>query len=166
MSQFVIFHFIKLQNISDWFGISCMTTDNFCFYLQNRLFQTNQTGGQRYSDTSPFSIPWPCCHLATDFGSWFTKWKRRDEKKVLLNFIFAVGKLTIVRSQQSPFMHISEQQHMPTVSFTFNLGCGFVEGVIGADSYSWGVKFLCQNHARGKLLLKRWERESVVLFFK
>ncbi len=23
----------------DWFGISCMTTDNFCFYLQNRLIQ-------------------------------------------------------------------------------------------------------------------------------
>jgi hypothetical protein len=35
-----------------------MTTDNFCFYLQNRLFQTSQTGGQWYSDTSPFSIPW------------------------------------------------------------------------------------------------------------
>jgi len=34
-----------------------MTTDNFCFYLQNRLFQTSQTGGQQYSDTSPFSIP-------------------------------------------------------------------------------------------------------------
>jgi len=42
----------------DWFGISCMTTDNFCFYLQNRLIQTIQTGGQRYSDTFPFSIPW------------------------------------------------------------------------------------------------------------
>ncbi len=42
----------------DWFGISCMTTDNFCFYLQNRLIQTSQTGGQWYSDTSPFSIPW------------------------------------------------------------------------------------------------------------
>ncbi len=41
----------------EWFGISCMTTDNFCFYLQNRLIQTSQTGGQRYSDTSPFSIP-------------------------------------------------------------------------------------------------------------
>jgi len=41
----------------DWFGISCMTTDNFYFYLQNRLIQTSQTGGQRYSDTSPFSIP-------------------------------------------------------------------------------------------------------------
>jgi hypothetical protein len=35
-----------------------MTTDNFCFYLQNRLIQTSQTGGQRYSDTFPFSIPW------------------------------------------------------------------------------------------------------------
>ncbi len=34
-----------------------MATDNFGFYLQNRLIQTSQTGGQRYSDTSPFSIP-------------------------------------------------------------------------------------------------------------
>ena len=42
----------------DWFGISRMTTDNFCFYLQNSLIQTSQTGGQRYSDTSPFCIPW------------------------------------------------------------------------------------------------------------
>jgi hypothetical protein len=25
--------------------------------LQNRLIQTIQTGGQQYSDTSPFSIP-------------------------------------------------------------------------------------------------------------
>ncbi len=36
-----------------------MATDNFCFFLQNRLIQTSQTGGQRYSDTSPFSIPCP-----------------------------------------------------------------------------------------------------------
>ncbi len=42
----------------DWFRISCMATDNFCFYLQNRLIQTSQTGGQWYSDTLPFSIPW------------------------------------------------------------------------------------------------------------
>jgi hypothetical protein len=34
-----------------------MTTENFCFYLQNRVIQTSQTGGQQYSDTSPFSIP-------------------------------------------------------------------------------------------------------------
>jgi hypothetical protein len=32
-----------------------MTTDKLCFYLQNRRIQT---GGQWYSDTSPFSIPW------------------------------------------------------------------------------------------------------------
>ncbi len=38
-----------------------MTTDNFCIYLQNRLFQTCQTGGQWYSDTPPFSIPWLGC---------------------------------------------------------------------------------------------------------
>jgi hypothetical protein len=43
-----------------------MTTDNFCFYLQNRLFQTSQTGGQQHSDTSPFSIPW-IGHLAEFF---------------------------------------------------------------------------------------------------
>ncbi len=45
----------------DWFGISCMSTDNFCFYLQNRPIQTSQTGGQWYSVTSPFSIP--CLHI-------------------------------------------------------------------------------------------------------
>jgi hypothetical protein len=37
----------------DWIGISCLTTGNFCFYLQNRLIQTRQTGGLWYSDTSP-----------------------------------------------------------------------------------------------------------------
>jgi hypothetical protein len=35
-----------------------MATGNFCFSLQNRLIQTSQIGGQWYSDTSPFSIPW------------------------------------------------------------------------------------------------------------
>jgi hypothetical protein len=49
---------MKFCEFVDWFGISCMTTDNFGFYLQNRLIQTSQTGGQWYSDTSPFSIPW------------------------------------------------------------------------------------------------------------
>jgi hypothetical protein len=33
-----------------------MTTENFCFYLQNRLVQTSQTGGQQYRDTSPFTL--------------------------------------------------------------------------------------------------------------
>ncbi len=34
-----------------------MTTDNFGFYLQNRLIQTSQTGGQQYSDTCPLVFP-------------------------------------------------------------------------------------------------------------
>jgi hypothetical protein len=34
-----------------------MTTENCCLYLQNGPVQTSQTGGQQYSDTSPFSIP-------------------------------------------------------------------------------------------------------------
>ncbi len=29
----------------------------FAFICKNRLIETSQTGGQRYSDTSPFSIP-------------------------------------------------------------------------------------------------------------
>jgi hypothetical protein len=53
-----------------------MTTDDFCFYLQNRLIQTSQTGGQWYSDTSPFSIPWSntlaCCeYLSITIGKSF-----------------------------------------------------------------------------------------------
>jgi len=50
-----------------------MTTDNICFYLQNLFIQTSQTGSQKYSDTSPFSIPCskdlnnlnslPCLHV-------------------------------------------------------------------------------------------------------
>ncbi len=49
---------------------SCLTdlesTDKFCFYFQNRLSQTSQTGGQQYCDTSPFSIP--CSNLTLEPG--------------------------------------------------------------------------------------------------
>jgi hypothetical protein len=37
-----------------------MTTDDFCFYSQNRLIQTSQTGGQQYSDTYPLVFPVFC----------------------------------------------------------------------------------------------------------
>ncbi len=47
---------VPLTSFFDMFGISCMNTDNFAFYLQNRQIQTSQTGGQLYIDTSPFSI--------------------------------------------------------------------------------------------------------------
>jgi hypothetical protein len=52
----------------DWFVISCMTIDIFCFYLQNRLIQTSQMGGQWYSDTSPFSIPFSDIPLLQSMG--------------------------------------------------------------------------------------------------
>jgi hypothetical protein len=46
----------------------------FCFYLQNRLIQTIETGGQWYSGTSPFCIPWPRQYLCLRF--------RRHESQV------------------------------------------------------------------------------------
>jgi hypothetical protein len=58
----------------DWFGISCFTTDNFCLYLQNKLIQTGQTGGQLYSDTLPFSVPW----TVNSFYSTASSLKRRE----------------------------------------------------------------------------------------
>jgi len=58
------FFHCTVDPLFDWSGFSYMTTDSICFYLQNRLIQISQTGGQRYSDTSPFSIP--CIHQLND----------------------------------------------------------------------------------------------------
>ncbi len=77
----LLFHLLNhctIDLLFDWFGISCMATDNFCFYLQNRLVQTSQTGGQWYSDTSPFSIPW-LNHC------WFLKFNNHFGKDVIAN---------------------------------------------------------------------------------
>ncbi len=47
-----------------------MKTDNICYYLQNRIIQTSQTGGQPYCDTSPFSIPFQkwCLYYKSDLA--------------------------------------------------------------------------------------------------
>jgi hypothetical protein len=73
----------------DWFGISCMTTDNFCFYFQNRLIQTSQTGGQQYSDSSPFSIPWtnPLAYFVEENIESIFKQKCELEKKGFMTLI-------------------------------------------------------------------------------
>ncbi len=42
----------------DWFGLVCFANKNKNRQLSYSWFQTIQTGGQWYSDTSPFSIPW------------------------------------------------------------------------------------------------------------
>ncbi len=40
-----------------WFGLVCFVNKNKNFQLSYSWFQTSQTGGQWYSDTSPFGIP-------------------------------------------------------------------------------------------------------------
>ncbi len=42
--------------------------------MQNRLIQTRPTGGQQYSDTSPFSIPWPLVATLAAIFLLFTKY--------------------------------------------------------------------------------------------
>jgi hypothetical protein len=76
----------------DWFEISCMATDNCCFYLQNRLIQTSQAGGQWYSDTFPLSIPCLRGHIAS-CGT--TVWCKRTILMycLLCNFKFLFVKL-------------------------------------------------------------------------
>jgi hypothetical protein len=91
----------------DWFGMSCMATDSFCFYLQNRLIQTSQTGGQQYSDTSPFSIP--CLvhnseviviEIEADTIQW-SLWSDcpeiRDFENALKDYFFHLDDLTFAR---------------------------------------------------------------------
>jgi hypothetical protein len=58
LQQWNLYHF-TVDLLFDWFGISCITTDNFHFYLQNRLIQASQTGSKLYSSssTTPFSFP-------------------------------------------------------------------------------------------------------------
>jgi hypothetical protein len=53
-----------------------MTTDNFCLYSQNRLIQTGQTGGEWYSDASPFSFPWIQGRTQPSFVH---RWRRRKK---------------------------------------------------------------------------------------
>ena len=42
----------------DLFGLAYFANKNKNCQLSFSLFQTSQTGGQQYSDISPFSIPW------------------------------------------------------------------------------------------------------------
>ncbi len=49
---------VPLTSCIDWFGLVCFAIKNKNCQLSYSWFQTSQTGGQWYSDTSPFSIPW------------------------------------------------------------------------------------------------------------
>jgi hypothetical protein len=57
--------------------------DNWQFFLQNRLIQTSQTGGQWYNDTSPLVFPY-CTEPSTLVSiPWFTYDKPRSGKSWL-----------------------------------------------------------------------------------
>jgi hypothetical protein len=78
-----------------------MTTDNFGFYLKNRLFQTSQTGGQWYSDTSPFSIPLQKCLEVTNALAYnglftlakFVKQNRHQQQHATVTTVIALATL-------------------------------------------------------------------------
>ncbi len=50
--------FTTVHLLFDWFGLVCFANKNINCQLPYSWFQMSQTGGQWYSDTSPFSIPW------------------------------------------------------------------------------------------------------------
>ncbi len=65
----------------DWFGLVCFANKNKNCHLSYSWFQTDQTGGQQYSDTSPFSIP--CTHTDTHIHIDFYILDNNDINKIL-----------------------------------------------------------------------------------
>ncbi len=69
LGPFIIYKWIEAGNakggkyystddlLFDWFGLVCFANKKKNYQLPHSWFQTSQTGGQQYSDTSPFSIP-------------------------------------------------------------------------------------------------------------
>jgi hypothetical protein len=94
-----------------------MTTDNFWFYLQNRLIQTSQTGGQWYSDTSPFSIPWTGQWVQHDKAKELI-WYQGDIEEVLLVPDVAEG-VGHVRVEVVPTEAVLLRRRRPHLKFKF-----------------------------------------------
>ncbi len=53
----LVFPACTVDLLFDWFGISCTTTDNFCFYLQNRHPKPVKQEVNSTVILPPFSIP-------------------------------------------------------------------------------------------------------------
>jgi len=62
----------------DWFGWVCLANKNKNCRLSYSWFQISQTGGQLYSDTSPFSIP--CLDVQQTLKGGFG-WNQRRQKR-------------------------------------------------------------------------------------
>ncbi len=63
-----------------------MAANNFCFYWQNRLIETGQTGGQWYSDTSTFSIRWLNHSRETRLSK-----EQEEEEEITMKNAFLLG---------------------------------------------------------------------------
>ncbi len=74
-------HHCTVDLLFDWFGLVCFANNNKNCQLSYSLFQTSQTGGQQYSNTSPFSIPCLCYffNLGQNFTptAGYRKWPAR-----------------------------------------------------------------------------------------
>jgi hypothetical protein len=64
----------------------------FCFYLQNRLIRTNQTGGQWYNDTSPFSIP--CFKIRRQ--------SQNKDRKIILSLLWISTQVFVLLAEANP----------------------------------------------------------------
>jgi hypothetical protein len=84
-----------------------MISNNFCFYLQNRLIQTNQTGGQQYSDISRFSIPWfqPSLTSVAECSTVAKKKVYLINPTLLFQLFFTVALALVVSRKQDPATH-------------------------------------------------------------
>jgi hypothetical protein len=109
----------------DWFGISCMTTDNFCFYLQNRLIKTSQTGGQWHRDTSPLSIP---CSIQ---GSW-AEHSTTVHNQVFLSPLVSDRIWTLNLRIMSQMFYHNEQARFLTIF------CSLLLPLTGSEPSIWG----------------------------
>ncbi len=85
------------------FVISCMASDNFCCYFQNRLIKTSQTGGQWYSDTPPlvFPVHWQANLTGRNLGRVFNSRRGRTRLYYVIKLITKTSQLKVEESAQT-----------------------------------------------------------------
>jgi hypothetical protein len=85
----------------DLIGISYMTTDNLCFYLQNRLIQTSKTMVNGTVILPPLGFPGFVRHLFIDLG------ERIDEDDGLLQHHVLDGPILVVNARKKLFFIVA-----------------------------------------------------------
>ncbi len=78
-----------------WFWLVCFANKTKNCQLSYRWFQTSQMGGQQYSDTSPFSIPW-------SDHSFHTILENRQQKHLFIHYFLGCCPLSWFHFSSSP----------------------------------------------------------------